>query len=147
MDELDRKIVNALQRSLPLTERPFDVAAHSLGIPADLLMVRLRSMLEWGMLTRFGPLFQIERIGGKFLLAAMSVPAADLERVTEIVNARREVAHNYEREHALNLWFVVAAENDAAIEDTLASIERDSGFPVYSFPKEKEYFVEMILAA
>ncbi|RPI43841.1 MAG: Lrp/AsnC family transcriptional regulator, partial [Betaproteobacteria bacterium] len=98
-------------------------------------------------LTRFGPLFQIERLGGRFVLAAMSVPAEALETVAAIVNAHREVAHNYEREHALNLWFVVAAETDAAVTDTLAAIERESGYPVYSFPKEKEYFVEMLLAA
>ena len=61
-------------------------------------------------LTRFGPMFQVERMGGAFVLAALAVPEADYERVAELVNALPEVAHNYRREHALNMWFVLATE-------------------------------------
>ena len=147
MDELDRKIINALQRDFPLTERPFAAAAERLGVPSEMLMTRLHAMLASGTMTRFGPLFQLERLGGRYVLAAMSVPAEELERVARILNDRPEVAHNYERSHALNLWFVIAAETEAGITATIAAIERASGFPVYSFPKEKEYFVEFIMAA
>jgi hypothetical protein len=77
----------------------------------------------------------------------MQVPAHDLDRVASIVNTHPEVAHNYEREHALNLWFVIAAESDAAVEAVRSRIERSSGYPVLPFPKEREYFVEMMLVA
>jgi DNA-binding Lrp family transcriptional regulator len=147
MDELDRRIVNSLQRGFPLEERPFAAAAATLGISETALMGRLRALLERGILSRFGPLFHIERIGGRFVLAAMQVPDEALERVTAIVNAHREVAHNYERDHALNLWFVIAAESDEAVDATIEAIERESGYPVYAFPKEREYFVELMLAA
>lgn len=147
MDEIDRAIVNALQGGFPLVARPYAHAAAELGIDESELMRRLQAMLASGLLTRFGPLFQIERMGGRFVLAAMSVPAQDFDRVAGIVNARDEVAHNYEREHAFNMWFVVAAQSDDAVATTLADIERASGYPVYRFPKEREFFVEMMLAA
>lgn len=147
MDEIDRAIVNALQGGFPLTPRPFAAAAERLGLIEHELMRRVQAMLASGVLTRFGPLFQVERMGGRFLLAAMAVPAPDFERVAATVNAMREVAHNYEREHELNMWFVVAAESDAAVERAVAAIEAASGYPVYRFPKEREYFVEMMLAA
>ncbi|MCC6531604.1 MAG: AsnC family transcriptional regulator [Burkholderiales bacterium] len=147
MDEVDRAIVNALQGGFPLTERPFTAAGAALGLSEAALIERIRAMLANGTLTRFGPLFQIERLGGCFVLAAMAVPASELERVAAIVNGRREVAHNYEREHRFNLWFVIAAEDAAAVQATSDEIERASGYPVLSFPKEREYFVEMVLAA
>jgi len=147
MDEVDRAIVNALQGGFPLTRRPYAEAAHGLGLSEDELMDRLQAMLNAGTLTRFGPLFQVERMGGRFVLAAMEIPASDFECVAGIVNAMPEVAHNYEREHALNMWFVVAAESDAAVDRAVAAVEAATGYPVYRFPKEREYFVEMLLAA
>jgi hypothetical protein len=56
------------------------------------------------------------------------------------------VAHNYRREHALNMWFVLATETPAGIGEAVARIERDTGLTVRNFPKEREYFVEMKLA-
>ncbi len=98
-------------------------------------------------LTRFGPMFQVERMGGAFVLAALAVPEADYERVAEQVNALPEVAHNYRREHALNMWFVLATETPEGIAAAIEMIERATGLQVYAFPKLKEYFVEMKLAA
>ena len=145
MDEIDRRIVNGLQRGFPLSPAPFEEAARTLGIDGGDLIARIGSMLQQGVLTRFGPLLQIERMGGVFVLAAMSVPAADFDAVAAQVNARPEVAHNYEREHALNMWFVVAAESQEAVDAALRAIENDTGLPVYAFPKEREYFVGMEL--
>ena len=65
-------------------------------------------MLDDGALSRFGPLFQIERAGGQFVLAAMQVPEDRFDAVAAQVNALPEVAHNYRREHRFNMWFVLA---------------------------------------
>lgn len=146
MDEIDRRILNGLQRGFALCHAPFEQAGAALGIGEAELIARIEGMLERGILTRFGPLLQIERLGGVFVLAAMQVPAADFDAVAARVNARTEVAHNYEREHALNMWFVVAAESQQAVDAALQAIEADTGLPVYAFPKEREYFVGMELS-
>ena len=141
MDAIDRLIVNLMQNGFPITERPYREAAGLIGITEDELIERLGRMLDEGVLTRFGPLFQIERIGGAFTLAAMSVPKADFERVAAIVNAMPEVAHNYEREHDLNMWFVLATETPERIRDAIGRIEREVGYKVIDMPKFREYFV------
>ena len=147
MDELDRRIVNELQGGFPLCEFPYAEAAARLGISEDHLLARLHALLANRTLTRFGPLFDAERLGGAFSLCAMSVPANDFERVVALVNAHPEVAHNYEREHRFNVWFVLAAASRARIDEVLHAIEGETGCRVMDLPREAEFFVELRLHA
>jgi DNA-binding Lrp family transcriptional regulator len=147
MDELDRAIVNRLQGGFPLCARPFAAAAAELGTDEDPLIERIRALLEDGTLTRFGPLYDAERLGGAFTLCALRVPAEDFERVAGLVNAHPEVAHNYEREHAFNMWFVLATRARDDIPRVLAAIEAETGLAVFEFPREAEYFIDLRFAA
>ena len=141
----DLRLIARLHGGFALTDRPFADLAAEFGWREDDVIERLRSLLGQGVLTRFGPLFQIERAGGRFVLAAMAVPAERFDAVAAQVNALPEVAHNYRRTHALNLWFVVAAASPAQADAALARIEALTGLPVLAFPKEREYFVELRL--
>ena len=147
LDAVDRKILAELQGDFPICERPYLAAAEKLGIGEDELLARLDRLLAQRTLTRFGPMVQVERMGGAFVLAALAVPEARYEAVTAQVNALPQVAHNYRREHLLNMWFVLATETPAGIPEAIARIEADTGLKVHAFPKEREYFVEMKLAA
>lgn len=147
LDATDRALINALQGGFPLCDEPYAAVGAQLGISGDEVIARLNNLLERKVLTRFGPMYQIERIGGAFVLAALAVPEADFERVAAAVNALPEVAHNYRREHALNMWFVLATEKPEGIAAAIAQIEAATGLPVFAFPKEREYFVEMKLDA
>jgi DNA-binding Lrp family transcriptional regulator len=147
LDETDRRIINALQGDFPLCDEPYRHVAEGLGMTEDELLARLKHLLEQRVLTRFGPMFQVERMGGAFVLAALAVPEARYEAVTAQVNALPEVAHNYRREHHLNMWFVIATESRDGVARTIERIEVATGLPVYAFPKEREYFVEMKLQA
>jgi hypothetical protein len=86
-------------------------------------------------------------MGGSFVLAAIAAPEDRYDEVVQQVNAFPEVAHNYRREHALNMWFVLATATRQGIAETIAAIEAATGLPVFAFPKEREYFVEMKLRA
>jgi len=147
LDEVDKRLINALQGGFPLVAEPYRQVADALGMSETELLRRLDSLLERRILTRFGPMFQIERAGGAFVLAALRVPEADFERVAAQVNAFPEVAHNYRREHELNMWFVLATATPQGIAETIAAIEAATGLTVFAFPKEREYFVEMKLHA
>ena len=147
LDDTDRAIINALQGEFPLCEHPFAVAAEPLGLDETTLIGRLQQMLDRGVLTRFGPMFQIERMGGAFCLAALAAPEERFDEVAAQVNAFPQVAHNYRREHALNMWFVLATENRDEIASTARAIELATGLEVFLFPKEREFFVEMRLRA
>ncbi|MDH3638009.1 MAG: Lrp/AsnC family transcriptional regulator [Gammaproteobacteria bacterium] len=141
MDELDARIVNAIQGGFPVTERPFLDAARALHTTEDELLLRLKNMLDDGVATRFGPLFNAEHMGGAFTLCAMSVPPDDFDDVVEQINAHPQVAHNYEREHTMNIWFVLATETPEEIDSTIAEIEEETGYVVHNLPKSKEYCV------
>jgi DNA-binding Lrp family transcriptional regulator len=147
MDLIDARLIDRLHGGMPLSERPYADVARELGLSESEVLARLHQMLDNGTLTRFGPLFQIERAGGQFLLAAMAVPEERFDEVTRLVNALPEVAHNYRRTHHLNMWFVVGAESPAAVLKTCEAIEASTGLKVHAFPKEKEFFVELRLSA
>ena len=145
LDAVDRRLINRLQEGLPLVARPYAAVAESLGIAEGDLLYRLERLRESGVLSRFGPMYHAERLGGGLTLAALAVPESDFERVVEAVNAFPEVAHNYRREHALNMWFVLATETPARISEVIAAIEAATGLPVFNMPKEEEFHVRLHL--
>ena len=71
----------------------------------------------------------------------MAVPAERFDDVAAIVNSFPEVAHNYAREHELNMWFVVAAESRARVDAVLTEVQARTGLPVYDMPKQREFHV------
>lgn len=146
MDAVDRRIIAGLQGGFPLTQRPFEAAASGLNLTEAELIRRLEKLLDAGVLSRFGPLFNVEAMGGTYVLAAMAVPEDVFDAVAEQVNAHVEVAHNYEREHLLNMWFVVAAETPAKAQAVLDRIALETGIEVMAMPKLEEYFVGLRLA-
>lgn len=145
IDLTDARMIDRLQQSLPLTPCPFADIGVELGLTEKQVLDRLQRLLARGVLSRFGPLFHIERAGGQFILAALSAPQERYAEVTDLVNALPEVAHNYRREHALNMWFVVAAETPEGAWAACDQIQTATGLQVYAFPKEREYFVGLYL--
>jgi len=143
MNEVDRSIINHMQEGFPVCERPFAMLAEQLNLEENELVQRVQALLDDGTLSRFGPLYNIEMLGGVYCLVAMQIPEHDLEKVIEAVNSYPEVAHNYERTHELNVWFVLAAESESQLEDLLADIEKQTGYPTFAMPKLEEYFVKL----
>ncbi len=141
MDAIDRNIINNLQGNFPISERPYAEAAEQLDITENELIQRLTKLLEQGILTRFGPMYHAERLGGGLTLAAMQVPEAEFDQVAKQVNAFPEVAHNYARDHELNMWFVLATERPERINEVIKEIEAQTGLRVYNMPKQAEYYV------
>ncbi len=147
LDATDRLILNHLQEGFPIATDPFLTVARNLGLEEANLLARLERMKADRIITRFGPFFDAEAMGGAFCLCAMAVPGANFETVLTKVNARPEVAHNYERSHHLNMWFVLATESAPEIEAVAKSLERETGLRVLRFPKLREFFIRFRVAA
>jgi DNA-binding Lrp family transcriptional regulator len=147
VDELDRVVIDALQDGFPVCERPFLAVAQQLEVSEAELIARVDRLLQEGTLTRFGPLFAADRLGGELTLCAMQVPREAFDDVAQRVNAFAAVAHNYQRDHELNMWFVLATETVEGTGRSIAQIEQATGLPVHAFPREREYFVGLKLAA
>ena len=145
LTELERRFINQYQGGFPVLEQPFRMVAADLDCSENALLDAVRHLLDTGMLSRFGPLYDAVKLGGGLTLAAMSVPEEQFERVTALVNEFPEVAHNYRREHELNMWFVLATESPESIDSTLNRIEQVTGLKVYNFPKQEEFYVGLWL--
>lgn len=147
LDATDRAILNALQDGFPIAHDPFTKAAAPLGLSGEDLATRLAHLRDIGAITRFGPFFDAEAMGGAFCLCAMAVPEARFEEVMTLVNAHPEVAHNYERTHRLNMWFVLACEDPDGIETVAAEIEQETELAVLRFAKLREFFIRFRVEA
>ena len=79
------------------------------------------------------------------VFARLLIAENDYEKVTEIVNSYSEVAHNYKRDHDLNMWFVLATDSPEKIDAVNSQIEKKSGLKVYNMPKLDEYFIGLNL--
>jgi DNA-binding Lrp family transcriptional regulator len=141
LDAADRALINHLQGGFPIVEEPFAEVAKHLDMDEEEVTRRLSDLLARGVLTRFGPMYHAERLGGGLTLAAMKVPDDDFDAVAEAVNAQPEVAHNYAHDHAFNMWFVIATETPERIAGVIAEIETATGLTVHDMPKRREFFV------
>ncbi len=145
MDDLTRRFLNRYQGGFPIEEQPYTKVAAKLDIDTGTLIDTIGEMLDEGILDRFGPLYDATSMGGSLTLAALSVPDERFDEVTEIVNALPEVAHNYQREHELNMWFVLATETPEALRQAIAQIEQSANLPVYDFPKLQTFYLGLWL--
>lgn len=147
LSTLDKKLINLLQRGLPIAERPFLAIAEQLNSSEDEVLERLNHLMANKVLTRFGPMFDAVCLGGAFTLAALSVPEDRYKEVTKQVNSFDEVAHNYRRTHDFNMWFVVGAESEAQVNQVISNIEQKTALPVLNTPKLEEFYVQLYLPA
>jgi DNA-binding Lrp family transcriptional regulator len=125
MDDLDHRILEALQYDFPLSERPFDVLAQRLGVGADLLWRRVERLREQGVIRRIGASFDSKKLGRCSTLAAVRVEPALVDRAARIVGGYPEVTHSYLRDHAFNIWFTIIAADGGRIETILREIREE----------------------
>ena len=140
-DPAEQAVINGLQGGFPLSREPFRDAGAGLGLSEGEVIDTIQHLVETGSVSRFGPLCNAERIAGAVCLSAMSVPSERFEAVADLVNAHAEVAHNYERTHELNMWFVISVDRPERLAAVVAEIEAETGLPVYPMPKTREFFV------
>ncbi len=142
LNEVEKKLLNEYQKGLPLSPTPFADMAEKLGITEELVLQTLQRLQEMGVISRVGPVFRPHRAGTS-TLAAMSVPAEQLESVAHKVSSYSEVNHNYEREDRFNLWFVVTAPNQDKLEQVLAHIEQETGYRILNLPLERHFHIDL----
>jgi DNA-binding Lrp family transcriptional regulator len=142
LSNLQKKLLNDFQRNFPLTPQPYADIANQLGVSENDVLEALNELDEKQCISRIGAIIPPNQIGVS-TLAAMSVPENEIERVAEQINQYTEVNHNYEREHEVNLWFVLIAQNAAHLDNVIISIENKTGYSVLRFPLIKEFFIDL----
>ncbi len=142
MDTLSKSLLNDFQHCFPLVSEPFHYVAQRLNTDTQSVIKRIKSLSKSGTISRIGPVFKPNTVGVS-TLAAISVPPEELDHHAHIINRFGEVNHNYEREHEINLWFVLTAENQLALDTTIRAIEKQTGHAVLVLPLLKEYHIDL----
>ena len=142
LTELERKLLNDFQHDFPLSPAPYADIAQQLGVSEAEVLATLARLKDAGAVSRVGAVVRPNTVGVS-TLAAMAVPPDALERAAAIVNGFAEVNHNYEREHRLNLWFVVMAPDSTRLQQVLDEIAARAGYEVLSFPLLEDYHIDL----
>ena len=138
----DIALLDRWQRDFPLAPNPFAIVGRSAGLDEAQTIASFASMRERGMISRIGAVVRPHTAGAS-VLAAMRVPPSRLDEVADIVSAEALVNHNYERAHDINLWFVVAGPDRAAVAATIARIGEKTGLPVIELPLLQAYHIDL----
>src|SRR4029079_11325489 len=115
LDETDKKLLNLMQGSFALTERPFAHVAELAGIPEADVMTRVQRLLDKRIIRELTPIFDTRALGYSSMLVAAKVDAANPHRAAQFINSHPGVTHNYLRNHEFNLWFTLAVEPDSKL--------------------------------
>ncbi|MEA2399822.1 MAG: siroheme decarboxylase [Thermoleophilaceae bacterium] len=110
LDETDKRLLNLMQGSFPLAERPYAEVARLAELPEDEVLRRTRRLLDERIIREVTPIFDTRVLGYSSMLVAAKVDSEHPWRAAKIINSHPGVSHNYLRDHDFNLWFTIATE-------------------------------------
>jgi len=119
--ELENELLYHMQNSFPLTQKPFEALADTLGVAEEKVLSMVQKLKEDKIIRQTSAIFDTKRLGYKSSLVAFRVDEADIENAAAIINAHPEVSHNYLRNHDYNIWFTMAVtpESRLGLEKTI----------------------------
>ena len=129
LDDADRRLLNLLQGSFPLAERPFAEVAALAELGEDQVLERTRRLLHERIIRELTPIFDTRVLGYKSMLVAAKVDADNPWRAAKVINSHPGVSHNYLRNHDFNIWFTIAVEPGSrlGLDGTLDVLQRLTG--------------------
>jgi DNA-binding Lrp family transcriptional regulator len=142
LSTLDKQLLNNFQQDFPLSAKPYEEIADSLGITEEEVLFAFEQLNQQQFISRIGLVIPPNHIGVSSLVA-MTVPTEQLQSVATIINQHPEVNHNYERENRFNLWFVLMAENEGHLQTTIETIEIKTGFKAMQLPLLADYYINL----
>jgi DNA-binding Lrp family transcriptional regulator len=142
LSSLHKQLLNNYQHDFPLSAKPYQDIADALGVTEDEVLSAFTELNDLDIISRIGPVIPPNHIGVSALVA-MAVPIDQLHAVADIISAHPEVNHNYEREHALNLWFVVIASDLMHLNAVIESIEQETSLKAMQLPMLDNFFIDL----
>ncbi len=140
LDLTDRKLLNILQSKFPLAERPYLEIGKRLNLSEDEVIERVGRLRQKHVLRQIGAIFDTRRLGYKSTLVAMKFPPGRIAQGAQVISEHPGVSHNYERDHAYNLWFTLAVPPSESIEETVADMARRAGALAYRILPTLRFF-------
>jgi DNA-binding Lrp family transcriptional regulator len=129
LDELDKRLLNLLQGSFPIGERPYAHVAGLAGVPEEEVLDRTKRLVDERIIREITPIFDTRVLGYSSMLVAAKVDPENPWRAAKIINSHPGVSHNYLRDHDFNIWFTIATEpgSKLGLDGTLDVLQRLTG--------------------
>lgn len=159
-NDQEAALLLALQRGIPLCERPFAELGAANGATETQTLELIKRLLEQGDVRRFGAVFDARRLGYRSALCAMLVPAAELEATAARVTTHGGVTHAYERgwPTALpnsgpgapgvnqwpNFWFTLSAPSENFVEELEKLRAACAPYLIYDLPAVRRFKIDVV---
>ena len=129
LTDLDRKLLDLMQGSFPIAERPYEAIAKEAGIPEAQVLESIQRLLDDRIIRQVTPIYDTRALGYGSMLVAAKVDPEHPWRAAKIVNSHPGVSHNYLRNHDFNMWFTLAVEQDSklGLQGTLDLLQEMTG--------------------
>ena len=129
LDEFDRRLLNAMQGAFPILPRPYAAVASGLGVAEERVLSRVRELIAARIIRQVTPIYDTRALGYGSMLVAARVDPEHPWRAAKIINSHPGVSHNYLRNHAFNMWFTIAVEEDSklGLQGTLDVLQELTG--------------------
>jgi len=124
IDRLDKKLLNELQKGLPVTPRPFRAIAQKAGFSEAEILQRLKRFKKKGIIRTIQASFDYRKLGYKSTLIGMRLPKLRLAKLTKQINSYNGVTHSYIRDHKYNLWFTLIAKSNKEMQEIIRKIKK-----------------------
>lgn len=136
----DRMILDRIQSSFPLVERPYAALGEELGLAEADCYERVLALRRRGLIRRLGAFFDARRLGYVSTLVAVAVTEDRLDELAEKISRFETVTHNYARDGRFNLWFTVVAPARRGIDEILDFLRNEPGVDTFvELPAVKTY--------
>jgi siroheme decarboxylase len=129
LEDSERRLLNLLQGSFPLSPRPFAAVGALAGMTEAEVISRTRQLLADRIIRQLTPIYDTRALGYTSMLVAAKVDPEVPWRAARAINSHPGVSHNYLRNHEFNMWFTVAVAEDSRLgmDGTLAVLQQLSG--------------------
>ncbi|HVT87343.1 MAG TPA: AsnC family transcriptional regulator [Tepidisphaeraceae bacterium] len=131
LDDHDLKLLDFLQRQLPLVERPFEEVAKNVGMTESQVLERIAALKTKprGVIRQISAIFDSRTLGYTSCLVAAKVDESKIESAAAEINLHPGVSHNYRRNHTYNLWYTLAVPPNSrlGLQKTVDFLHERSG--------------------
>ncbi|MCK6404912.1 MAG: Lrp/AsnC family transcriptional regulator [Rhodocyclaceae bacterium] len=133
LEELERRLVMALQEGLPFFIRPFQVLAQRVGCEEIEVLERIRRWCDEGIIKRFGVVVRHHELGYRAnAMLVHDIPDEEVERVGNALAQAEGVTLCYRRPRVLpdwpyNLFCMIHGQAREEVEARIVSLRREIG--------------------
>ncbi len=146
MDKIDRLLLDKLQKTFPITNRPYGDLGRVIGISEQEVISKILNLKKRGIVRQISAIFNTVALGYKTSLVAMSVPENMLDIAASVINRYPGVSHNYLRPGKYNIWFTIAVPPGEDLEKVVKKLSDQAGkFPFLILPAIKKYKLAVVL--